>query len=276
MRLFKRAKQTQKTVVEPKRSSAEIMAEIHDTFFTEVDRILEEASIVHTIEIDQSLVDKAMRLSNLGFHNSADTLKGRSESLGTIPVQKKNQDNRAVTEAVEYFSFKYPNYKFITEDSVKKICEKYGLIYGSVEHYIGTVPDKNLKQIEDFKIKEEDEVFLKTEHFNGTLMDSSLISYSKVKKEEKAEKENENYRWATSSSYLRRIRRDKLPLEIAALPKDFDLKKMRVVDKKIVSLIDEDPVVLKPVMFKDNKYYLVVTAWGAEASDELVVNQNHN
>jgi hypothetical protein len=34
-----------------------------------------------------------------------------------------------------------------------------------------------------------------------------------------------------------------------------------------------DPVVLQPV--KDG-HFLIVTAWGAEASDELVINQNHN
>jgi len=35
-------------------------------------------------------------------------------------------------------------------------------------------------------------------------------------------------------------------------------------------------VVLKPVVYNKQKYYLIVTAWGLEASDELVVNQKMN
>lgn len=37
-----------------------------------------------------------------------------------------------------------------------------------------------------------------------------------------------------------------------------------------------DPVVLKPVIYNSQKYYLIVTAWGLEAGDEIVVNSNHN
>ena len=82
MRLFKIKEQTQEQeVVETKRSSAEIVAEIHDTFFTEVDRIFEEARVLNSIEKDESLVDKAVRLSNLGFNKSKDTFK----SLFLIP-----------------------------------------------------------------------------------------------------------------------------------------------------------------------------------------------
>lgn len=37
-----------------------------------------------------------------------------------------------------------------------------------------------------------------------------------------------------------------------------------------------DPIVLMPVFCYGRKNYLVVTAWGEEASDDLVVNQKMN
>jgi hypothetical protein len=40
---------------------------------------------------------------------------------------------------------------------------------------------------------------------------------------------------------------------------------------KLSKIEVSDPVVLHPVMFKGIKYYLIITAWGLEASDELVV-----
>ena len=51
---------------------------------------------------------------------------------------------------------------------------------------------------------------------------------------------------------------------------------MELKDFKLSKIEIPDPVVLQPVMFNKTKYYLIVTAWGDEASDELVVNQNHN
>ena len=68
----------------------------------------------------------------------------------------------------------------------------------------------------------------------------------------------------------------KLPLEIAAPLKDFNMDEMEVKDFKLSKIEIPDPIVLKPVIFNNQKHYLIVTAWGIEASDELVVNANHN
>ena len=51
---------------------------------------------------------------------------------------------------------------------------------------------------------------------------------------------------------------------------------MELKNFKLSKIEIPDPVVLKPVFFKGMKHYLIVTAWGLEASDELVANQNHN
>jgi hypothetical protein len=62
---------------------------------------------------------------------------------------------------------KYPNNKFITEESVKKICEKYNLVYSTIDRYIGTVPDKNLTEIANFKINDEDKVCYRSRMYIG-------------------------------------------------------------------------------------------------------------
>ena len=70
----------------------------------------------------------------------------------------------------------------------------------------------------------------------------------------------------------------KCPLEIAAPLEDFNMKGAELKDFKIsnIPIKIPDPVVLKPVIFNNNKYYLIVTAWGKEASDEIVVNSKFN
>jgi hypothetical protein len=68
----------------------------------------------------------------------------------------------------------------------------------------------------------------------------------------------------------------KCPLEIAAPLKDFNMTGAEVNGFKISKIEIPDPIVLKPVIFNNQKHYLIVTAWGLEAADELVVNANHN
>ena len=53
---------------------------------------------------------------------------------------------------------------------------------------------------------------------------------------------------------------------------DFDMFNREVVGHQITDIPAKDPIVLQPVQYKGNKYYLIVTAWGLEASDESVLN----
>ncbi len=68
----------------------------------------------------------------------------------------------------------------------------------------------------------------------------------------------------------------KCPLEIAAPVKDFNMTSHEIKDFKISKIEIPDPVVLQPVIYEGIKHYLIVTAWGDEAEDELVVNQKMN
>jgi hypothetical protein len=245
-----------------------IIEEIHTSFYTEVDNLLLEAKNINSLNSDkQELIDKCKRLKSLGFYNSKEVIEGEKEISRLKLLDEQNKNKKDLFNAIEYFSMKYPMYKFITEDSVKKICEKYNLIYGKIENYIGIVPTKNLEQIENFKIKNEDKCFTESIE-SGWRTNKEIISYTKAQMLVKQTKD----KWGIHHNLLF----FEAPLEIVAPLKDFNMKNMEIKDYKISKIEIPDPVVLKPVLFNNKKYYLIVTAWGIEAVDEIILNSNHN
>ncbi len=266
--------------VPKEKSTNEVIAEIHDTFFTEVDRLLISAKQAKSLDTDkQDLINKRERLKNLGFTNAKEVKEAEVEIERLDNLKKENESKKNLIEAINYFSFKYPNYKFITEDSVLQICNKYGLVYGGIEKYIGTVPDKNLKHIEDFKVLEDDECHIHSEWCHsfdiGRFMETEHYQTSKetaIKIENNLRNPKHSFFGGISSHTIDK----KCPLEIVAPIKDFNTDGMDVKNFKLLKIEVPDPIVLKPVIFNNTKYYLIVTAWGIEASDELIVNANHN
>lgn len=287
--LFKKSERNTVAIAQPKanlkgKTTKQIIEEIHESFYTEVDKLLAEAKVSHSLQTDkQDLIDKSKRLEELGFHNTKECQDAYKEIIRLKRLEEANEQKQSLLKAINYYSHKYPNYKFITEESVKNICSKYNLVYGEVERYIGTVPDKNLKHMEDFKIDENDECYIE-----GTLgynLYSRNWEYllKRYKTFEQWSKEQELMRslehTKKDNTRLKVDVKDifkKCPLEIAAPITDFDMKGMEVVDNRLVAEPIPDPIVLKPVIFESQKYYLIVTALGLEASDELVVNQKMN
>lgn len=284
---------TDLVVAEPKanlkgKTVNQVIEEIHETFYTEVDKLLASAKVANSLDTDkQSLIDKCARLKALGFTSTQEVKEAETEIARLEALKRDNEAKITLIEAINYFSFKYPNYKFITEDSVKKICEKYSLVYGAIDKYIGSVPDKNLQHIENFKVLEDDECYVEEKFFRGVFLSDGERSFNKKYKTHAQWTEEQNPT-TTKGDYLMRhmmLRMSdpytrvidmKCPLEIAAPLKDFDMKNAEVKDFKISKIEIPDPVVLKPVIFNNEKYYLIVTAWGLEAGDELVVNPIHN
>lgn len=294
LKLFKKFASNKVVIAEPKadlkgKTTNEVIEEIHETFYTEVDRLLADAKISRSLDTDKSeLIAKCERLKALGFTNTKEVKEAEAEIARLSQLKQENESKKTMIEAINYFSMKYPNYKFITEKSVEKICAKYNLVYGAIDRYIGTVPDKNLKHIEDFKVLAEDECHIEEEHMNGgwgtnTLMSKRYKSHSEYLIEEKMKAEQMKgegrYHFqalrGSRSMYIREVNM-KYPLEIAAPVKDFNMEGMEVKGHKISKVEIPDPVVLKPVIFAGQKHYLIVTAWGIEASDEMVVNQKFN
>lgn len=267
------------------KSTNKITEEIHNDFYTEVDKLLESALKSNSLETDkQGLIDKFDRLRELGFINTKEVKEAESEIQRIEMLRIENKSKSGIIEAINYFSLKYPQYKFITEDSVTSICKRYGLVYGEISKYKGSVPNLNLKKIEEFKINEEDECFLSDRIVynpaTGYIFSMSKIfrpfSFWKSKQEEDEIRQSLSIK--NRSDALRSMNvRDlfiKCPLEIVAPQKDFDMTGMEVKGFKISKI--PDPIVLKPVFFNNEKHYLIVTAWGIKSSDEVVVNQKMN
>lgn len=283
--LFKKSAINQIEVAEPKvnlkgKTTNQIIEEIHETFYTEVDRLLADAKILNSLETDKGeLMLKQEKLKSLGFRSTQEVVEAEKEKDRLSSLESENNSKNTLTEAINYFSFKYPFYKFITEESVKKICKKYNLVYSEVGRYIGTVPDANIEQMQNFKIQDTDKCYELSviDDFRFTRSDrffkrsyKSFVDFEKFKNE----RDSESHR--LRSTYSSRFHFSKCSLEICAPIKDFNTEGMEIKDFKLSKIEIPDPVVLQPVFFKGKKHYLIVTAWGIEAEDDLVKNSNHN
>jgi len=245
--IFTKAKQK---IVNSVKSDEQLIKEIHDDFYTEVDRLLAEANIQQTIDKDENLIERAKRLERLGFSNVKIVTKANAQIKSASTIEINNIERNRLIEAITYFTQKYPQYKFITRASVIKLCQKYNLVLGSVEQYTGNVPEKNLLEIENFKIDKNDTCYIR----------GSRDWSSDVENYDAAMMYNKTY--SSSRKYI------KEPFNIVAPEKDFNIKE----DQKVSNfqIVPKDPIVLQSVIYNNRSYFLIVTAWGIEADDDLV------
>lgn len=294
MNLFKtkdKQEETKSAEVNTETKTQRQIKKIHGAFYSETQRLYDDAQQMNEIKTQkQDVIDKAKRLERLGFTNTKEVAEARQEKERLQLKENENARKQEVIDAINYFSVKYPQYKFITEDSVKRICKDYGLIYGPIDLYTGTVPYKNLKQLEEFEIKDEDKVYEEIRELMGLGLSSEnkeyvdYEQYLRIDKEEREKAEAigdsridiQTRRAIAERQAMGKTYAQQAPLEIAASSNDFNLKQMDTKDFKIVNKPIPDPVVLQPVMYNGNKYYLVVTAWGDEAEDSEVLNEKNN
>lgn len=135
MQLFKKFKQqVQKTI-----TVEEIHNEIYSIPGLIKTRAEEDAAIILN---DEEKTILAKKMYELGFCKAQGIKK---------PLLALNQLNN-----IRYYKFYYPCFKFITEENVKSICEKYNLYLTEVSRYISDIPFKNQKEIASFQIREKD------------------------------------------------------------------------------------------------------------------------
>lgn len=266
-------------VATKKEAQRAIIREIHNSFFTEVDHLIEMANKKEPLTIeDKNKFKKGEHLASLGFTSTESAKYTNKVKNKNRKIERENIEKDKLIKAIKYFQLKYPQYKFITEESVKRICEKYNLVYATVDKYTGTVPDKNLEEIANFLIKPEDALYLCTRKnpfsSNGSASIATYEEYKKGINEEKLKKlsDIDRFNLTCNPHYYY----SKAAFEIVAPLSDFNLKGYEVKDFKVSKIEIPDPIVLQPVCFEQKKYYLVVTAWGDEASDPSVVNEINN
>jgi hypothetical protein len=219
-------KNTQIDPMFDEKSNVELIEDIHNEVYSAHDLLLKEAENILNKPIDESKIKDYQNLIKLGFDNEKN-IKEHKEEVQKIEQSKKTK------QTIDYYSFKYPFNKFINEESVIRICNKYGLLLTDVNRFIGGIPEINQKEIINFKIDKKD------------------LPYSYSKESE--------YTSGTG-------------LFIIATRDQLNMKSARVQGHKLVDIVKEDPIVLQPV----KEGYLIVSAWGIEASDKEVQNPRFN
>lgn len=270
----------------------EVVERIHNEFNTAGEKLLCEAQAILERESAKD-VSKGKRLKAIGFRNVAQV----AEAEDSIRAEQKAS---LLAKTILHYKERYPLQKFITEDNVNVICQKYGLVWGGVDLFKGFVPEKNLKDVEQFKIKDEDKdnrtiyqitdvsfsrSATDTEKFNVTkILDSICNQFQRSGYDEYDFRRNlseagvsaEDCSKVTSvRSYSSEYSDFNKKLSICAPAKDMDLTGKTIIKNRVSEKVKfhiHDPVVLQSV----RGGYLIVTAWGDEASDPLIANEINN
>lgn len=122
------------------KSNDQIVKEIHSEFDTAQERLLEQANKI--IEDTENLnFKKGEQLVRLGFTSSEEAkfLRERAEEI---------QKSGKLAQQVVHYKDQYPFLRFLTQEELERICEKYSLIFAPVSAYKKNVPQKNLDEIE--------------------------------------------------------------------------------------------------------------------------------
>jgi hypothetical protein len=265
----------------------EVVQQIHSEFFTASDRLLAEANAI--LEKAASVnTEKASMLKALGF-------VGTKEVVELENIKTEKEKSEALAKLIQKYSFKYPNNKFITEKEVESICKKYNLVCGDVGLYKGFVPGKNLEDIRKFKERHtfpsiailrsydnDSEFYVNMDEYakhDNVESFSNYISYYHIRTNRHSFQQDSSrfdgiHFYGSAVCTDGEVRGGRLTvqtLKICAPIKDMDTTGMSLKGYKLEKHIP-DPVVLQPV----EGGYLIITAWGDEASDPIVVNQKMN
>lgn len=262
-----------KNLFKKSKSVEAVIAEIHNEFDSASEKLLKEAKEILSVNAP---TDKGDRLKSLGF----------SQALPVVESEKARQEKaekKALAEKIEYYQQWYPQNKFITEAMVEQICKKYGLVCGAVSYYKGDVPEKNILEIERFVLRKEDmqrkrlPSITDWEYQQYMMQNRGLLQFS-TRRSELSQLQNlirplPVYTQSSpdDSRGKRKYEYTKPEFKICAPEKDFDMTFLKR-NRYNLELNIPDPVVLQPV----SGGYLVVSKWGLEASDELVISPKQN
>lgn len=275
---------------EPTQTTAELVAQIHHEFATVGDFQQQQAQQLLSARTGDTF-DKAERLRKIGFTQTPQVLEA------DMAERVKSEAEKTIKE-VQYWRMHYPNYRFIPTHAINALCTKYGLVCAPISRYKGFVPEKNLAEIEQWEktglrkedlFYELDGMFLEGDWVNVTGMLKTRHPYEYVKKlgfcpdlfhlEMSQEMSfdpavvwaGEGYEHSGNNKMWFRIVTEEY--QICAPSKHMDVSGLNQ-EGAVFKLKEEapDPIVLKPVKGGG----LMLTAWGDESTDPLVVNHAMN
>lgn len=225
--------------------------------FREVHEELENESLfLHKNHNIKDFKDKADFLSSIGFTNS----------IATKIYSAIAENSRVIQEyKTKYFGV----YKFILKPQLERICEKYNLYVRDTKFFLGDIPEKNIKDIMNFKICIDD-LPINEEYKHMIIGQVQIDSHSMM--------------FDRKPPMLKIQDFDKFLLtgliEIASIKSLFSDKAFEKSNDRIIGELEIEPknqVDLDPIVLCRTKHgYLIITAWGDEANDELILNETLN
>lgn len=114
-------------------------------------------------DFSQLMIDKMQSINAEPFVENPIIETSRKNGFDYTPtalayVEKKRQSiiNSNFLKWYEYYAQRYPQNRFITEEILKQLCNKYGLFHGKPGLYIKDIPEKNMIEMANFKCSTED------------------------------------------------------------------------------------------------------------------------
>lgn len=164
-----------------------------------------------------------------------------------------------------------------------QINNKYNLVCAPISCYTGFVPSSKLEDIEKFRLSPSDSAIEKIKVIKFTYPNSQeneikiLKNYypDLIVEKNKLHVGNSIYLGNTFVFIKEYEEIDNTSICICAPLKDMNLKGMSKIGKlfrKATTISVPDPVVFQPV----KGGFLILTAWGEEASDPIVVSEINN
>jgi len=215
----------------------------------------------------QDFKKKGDFLSKVGFKNSIATRLYKAISENPFRSQEYER---------KYFG----EYKFLLKPQLERLCEKYDLYVRNPEFFLGDIPEKNVKDIMSFKVDICD-----LPNFDGKSHEEQLNLIENIRRAlnifDNTFNINNNH-LDLPIEYIRTIDKELNinTIQIAAVKKLFDEKAFETSDARILGMPELEPihqVELDPIVLCEvNGGYIVVTAWGDEANDELLFDKKQN
>ena len=226
---------------------------IHKEFREALDSSKIEVGNVQMLEDVNSSME---RLSSLGLERTKTYQKFSKQYDGQAGVLRTN---KLITE-LQNLETRYPAYRLIGLKKVVEISEKYGLFVSGIKNFIGTIPAKNLSEIERHR-----EIM----RLDGK-GDCAFYSNNQV----------------LNHLHKNNLQGANTPTDFIAAPKqDFcegltpvgrilydDIKRPKMVlgFNIDISFPAPDPIVLCPMKVNNAIIFQIVTAWGPEADDDYI------
>lgn len=233
--------------------SEDILA-IHNDFDIASEKLVENANKILQEAYNKR---KANILSEIGFTTTPEYKK-------YLAKQKEQEKASKTIEAINSLKKKFPFNKCIDNDTVTAICKKYNLVFGESTLFSGFIPDKNATEINNFfkSYPTYTVKYIKHHIFTGSTIELSKEDYE----------ENKN-----NPGYIYQYDKYVKPLYIVAPITDMNIENKYVENYRLKDIpIPEDPTVLLPIRENGLEFFLIVSKWGNESSDELLQDSTMN